>query len=62
MRRGNQCKKCYDVDHPPKVKKDYKLLARERAAAEVLDTRLTVVGLEGFMAERRARIASRKAS
>lgn len=62
IRKGSLCQRCWKAANPDRVKKDYKKLSRERAANEVVDVGHTVIGLEGFMAERRARIASRKAS
>lgn len=59
VRKGTVCQRCYKEEHPLKVVKDYKKLSRERAAAEVVDIAHTLVGLEGFMAERRARIEAR---
>jgi len=54
VRKGGLCQRCHKLKYPLK---DYKKLSRERAAAEVVDIRHTVIGLEGYMAERRARIA-----
>jgi hypothetical protein len=56
VRKGTLCWKCYEKVSP---KKDYRKLHRERMAAGVGDVRHTIVGLEGFMAERRARIEAR---
>ena len=54
VRYGDICSGCYNAG---RVQKDYKKLSRERMAAEVVDIAHTISGLEGFMAERRARLA-----
>lgn len=55
IRKGTLCAKCYEKDHP---RKPWRLV---KEPVNDTGTRHAVIGLEGFMAERRARLA-RKAS